>query len=89
MELIGLGGARTFWRDFFEAWESIRSHTEDVIASGDRVLVLGRQFGRMRGVQNEVELAGAAIYSVSGGMVVRAEFYADRGAALEAAGLAD
>ena len=73
----------------YEPWESVRIEYDQVIPVGDRVLVLARQHGWIAGVQNEVELVGAAVYLVQDGKVTHAEFYSNRAEALEAAGWGD
>ena len=50
---------------------------------------LTRNYGRREGVENEVELVAAAIFKFRAGKVARWEDYADRAAALAAAGLAE
>ena len=73
----------------YEPWESVRIEYDQVIPVGDGVLVLARQHGWIAGVQNEVELVGAAVYLVQDGSVTHAEFYSNRAEALEAAGWGD
>jgi ketosteroid isomerase-like protein len=80
---------RRVWLDFFEPWESLRFETERILAEGEKVLALTRLYGRMAGSENEVEALFAAVYVVRDGRVARAEFYADRAEAFQAAGLRD
>jgi ketosteroid isomerase-like protein len=84
----GLGGMRTGWLDWLAPWVQYRTEVEDVLDAGDRVLVLTRDFGRREGSTQEVELLGAAVWTIRNGKIVRAEFYPDRAEALEAVGLA-
>jgi ketosteroid isomerase-like protein len=86
-EHAGLPGLRAAWREWLEPWESYRVEIEDVIDAGDAAVVLTRDYGRRRGMDAEVRLLGAAIWTVRNEKIERAEFYGDRKAALEAAGL--
>ena len=83
----GLRGLRTAWLEWLEPWETYRVEVEDVLDAGDAAVVLTRDFGRRPGMQDEVRLLGAAIWTVRNGKILRAEFHADRNDALEAAGL--
>lgn len=78
---------RRVWLDFFKPWDSLRFETERLVPQGDKVLALTRLYGRMAGTENEVEALFAAVYFMRDGKVARAEFYADRAAALSAAGV--
>jgi ketosteroid isomerase-like protein len=86
-EATGVDGLREVWLDWYEPWESVHFKTDGIIPLGDKVLVLGRQHGRMAGTTGEVELIGAGVYLVREGRIARVEFYANRGEALEALGL--
>ena len=88
-EHSGLPGLRAAWLEWLEPWESYRAEIEDVIDAGDAAVVLTRDYGRRAGTESEVRLLGAAVWIVRNGKVVRAEFYTDRTAALEAAGLSE
>jgi ketosteroid isomerase-like protein len=88
-EHTGLPGLRTAWLEWLEPWESYRVEIEDVIDAGDAAVVLTRDYGRRPGMEAEVRLLGAAVWTVRDGKIVRAEFYGDRTAALEAAGLSE
>jgi ketosteroid isomerase-like protein len=83
----GLEGARRFWLDWFEPWATYRSTVDDVIDAGERVVVLLRDRGRRRDMDAEVELIGAAIWTIKDGKVARIEHHSDRARALQAAGL--
>jgi ketosteroid isomerase-like protein len=88
-EHSGLPGLRAAWLEWLEPWESYRAEIEDVIDAGDAAVVLTRDYGRRAGTDAEVRLLGAAVWTVRNGKVMRAEFYGDRKAALEAAGLSE
>jgi ketosteroid isomerase-like protein len=63
--------------------------TEEFIDAGDRVLVTAHHRGRGRGSGIEVDRRFYLVYSLRNGKVARADEYADRTEALEAAGLSE
>jgi ketosteroid isomerase-like protein len=76
------------WRDWLEPWEVYWTKVEDFIDAGDnRVLVLLRDRGRLRGNTEEIEQVGASVWTVRDRKVSRIDFYPNREQALEAAGL--
>jgi len=85
----GLDGLIELWLDWLEPWESYRTETEEAIDLGDQVLLLVRDYGRRQGMEREVTLLGAALWTIADGKITRAVFYADRAAALEAVGLSE
>ena len=84
----GLGGFRKNWLDWLEPWATYRVTIDELIEVGERVVVLSRNYGRRKDVEGEVELIAAATLTFKDGKIARWEDYADRDAALEAAGLA-
>jgi ketosteroid isomerase-like protein len=86
-ERPGVQGLREAWLDWLEPWETYRVEIEQLREVGDRVLVTTRDFGRRSGMADEVELKGSAVWTIRDGKVARAEFFAERGKALEAVGL--
>jgi ketosteroid isomerase-like protein len=84
----GLDGFRATWCDWLAPWASYRTEIQDLIDVGDRVVVLARDYGRREPGAPEVEQRNAAVWTVSDGLIVRAEFYADRDEGLAAVGLA-
>jgi SnoaL-like protein len=87
-EFVGLAGLKRGWADWLEPWESYRVEIEDVLdAGGDAVVVLTRDFGRRAGMEVEVSIQGAAVWTVRDGKIARATFYTNRDDALKAAGL--
>ncbi len=86
---VGLVGLRAAWLDWLEPWESYRVEIEDVIDSGDEVVVLPRDYGRRTGMAAEVGLMGAAVWTVRDGKVARVVFHFNRSEALEAAGVSE
>jgi ketosteroid isomerase-like protein len=83
----GLEGLRAVWLEWLEPWESYRVEIEELIDAGSDVIVLTRDYGRRPGMTAEVSVHAAAVWTVRAGKVARANFYPDRAAALEAAGL--
>ena len=84
----GLDGFRDAWLDWLAPWDSYHLvGIEDMIDLGDRVLVVVRDRGRLRGTSTDVDSQNAAIWTVSDGLVVRAEFYAEGQQARKVAGL--
>jgi ketosteroid isomerase-like protein len=85
----GFEGLLAGWRDWLRPWETYWTEVEEFIDAGeDRVVVLVRDRGRLRGSDSEVEAIGASIWTLREGKIARIEFYADRKDALEAAGVA-
>jgi ketosteroid isomerase-like protein len=82
-------GRDAIMRQFHRLRDALDSDSLDLIgdpvAVGDRVVVHAIWRGAGRGPQIEQEMAW--IYIVHGGLIVRAEFFADHSKALEAAGL--
>src|SRR6266568_3620068 len=89
-ERRGLEGLRAWWLDWLDPWESYRAEIEDVIDAGkDVVVVLPRDYGRRAGMEAEVSVLGAAVWTVRDGKIARVAFYAHRSEALEAVGLSE
>jgi ketosteroid isomerase-like protein len=85
----GLDGLRAMFLDWLTPWTRYRSEPEDIKDLGDHVLVLVRDFGRRADTELEVQVRGASIWRFREQKIVRAEFYARRGDALEAVGLSE
>ena len=83
----GLDGLTELWLDWLEPWESYRTEIEEAIDLGDQVLLLVRDYGRRQGMESEVSLLGAALWTIADGKITRAVFYGERAEALEAVGL--
>jgi ketosteroid isomerase-like protein len=74
----GFDGLRDCWLDWLAPWTSYRVEVEKLIDVGERVVTLTRDYGRREPGAPEVGQDSAAIWTVRGGRIVRAEFYADR-----------
>ena len=85
----GHEGVRQYWRETTSAFGEIDFEVEELIDAGDQVLAVirEREVGRASGAA--VEATHLALYTLSGGKVIRLQVFDDRQQALEAAGLAD
>ena len=94
-EVIGRGryrghdGLRDWYREWYEAWERFEQVYEELIDVGERVISVWSQRGRGRASGAEVELRGAAVWTVRNGKVIRIVGFPTREEALEAVGLAE
>jgi hypothetical protein len=74
------------YREMLSAFETYSERIDEIRdLGGGRVLGLGEARGRPRGGGPEVVQLGGVILTVSGGMIVRIEFFLDRAEALAAA----
>ena len=86
----GIGGLVAAWRDWLGPWESYWTQVEDFVDAGeDRVLVLVRDRGRLRGSDSEVDNVAASVWTLREGKIARIEFHVDRNKALAVVGLAE
>jgi ketosteroid isomerase-like protein len=86
----GLRGLRAGWLDWLAPWASYRAEIEELIDLGDRVVSVICDYARREPGAPEIPLKSAAVWTVSDGRIVRAEFYpGGRDEALAAAGLAE
>jgi hypothetical protein len=84
----GFAGLLAAWREWLRPWETYWTEVEDFIDAGeDRVVVLGRDHGRLLGSDWEVENLGASVWTLQDGAIASVEFHADREDALKATGL--
>jgi len=83
----GIAASQRFWREWFDAWETLQFEYE-LVDAGDRVVVLldVRMRGRLTGI--EVRLGKHAfVTTVRDGLVVHNKLYMSQSEALEAVGL--
>jgi len=85
----GLDGLRACGRDWLAPWASYRTEIDKLIDAGESVVAIVRDYGRREQSGAEVEMRAAAAYTVQGGRIARAEFYANRAEALASVGLAE
>jgi ketosteroid isomerase-like protein len=83
----GVAGFREAWRDWLEPYSSFSAETEDLVERGDVVLLLVRQRGTTKRDGVEIENASASVWRFREGKLARVEFYLDRAAGIEAAGI--
>jgi ketosteroid isomerase-like protein len=84
------GGRATLdaWRRWLDAWDEFRTEVQDVIPSGERVVVLNRLEGRGKESGIPVEREVGVIFECDRGIIKRMVF-CDRREALEVAGLTE
>lgn len=82
----GHDGLRSWSRQWYEAWENVVHHCDELIEVGEQVVssVTNRGLGRASGV--EVETHQAAVWTIRSGKIIRAVWFPTRAEALEAAG---
>jgi hypothetical protein len=79
---------RTLFLDWIEPWETYRPGIEEIRDLGERVVVLGQDRGRMKGMDREIEgPKGLVLYTLQAGKIAGIEYFFDRGEGLKAAGL--
>jgi ketosteroid isomerase-like protein len=78
------------WREWLGAWDEFKTEAREFIDLGDDVLVLAEFRGRGKASGMPIEaMAGAGLFSLRDGKVVRLGTYTDPAEALEAAGLSE
>jgi ketosteroid isomerase-like protein len=87
VEYRGLAGFLEGWRDWLMPWASYQVQIGEMRDAGDRVVALVTLSGRTSHDGVEITQPGAAVFTVSGGKIVRVEFHLDQREALAAAGL--
>src|SRR4051795_13165909 len=75
------------FRDYYDTWERLELRPEEIIDTGDELVVLVHEVARGHRSGVVVETDTAAISTLREGRIVRVRNYLDRGEALEAAGL--
>lgn len=74
-------------KEFFAAltkWISSAVTIEQTINAGDRVVIVGRTRGKVNATGNSFDVPFAHVWTVRGGLVIRAEFYIDHPTMLHA-----
>jgi ketosteroid isomerase-like protein len=83
-------GYLDFMGDWLVPWKSYTIAADDVRdLEPDRVVVLTRHRGQLKGGGGEVRTLGVDLWTLREGRLLRLEAYMDRRAGLEAAGLRD
>jgi SnoaL-like domain len=83
----GHDGYLQLWRYWLDAFEDIRWDPDEILDSGDKLLVTTQQRGQGSGSGVGVSKPVFQLFTLRRGLVVRQEDFADRDQALEAAGL--
>ena len=85
---LGVDGIGRYMRAFLEAWEEVSLSAEELIESGDSVVVavVHRGTGKGSGVEPH-EFRYFHVWSFRGGRVIRLDAIRERADALEAAGI--
>jgi ketosteroid isomerase-like protein len=85
----GIEAFRRLVESWFEVFPDFRADTEEFIDAGDRVVCVTQWRGSGAASGLDYHARAAEVYTLRAGKCVRAEFgFADRAAAVEAAGLA-
>ena len=85
----GLDAIRDNIEHWTTAWDQLEVTAEEFIDAGDRVVVVLHHRGRGRGSGIEIDARFYELYTLRDGKVLRADEYAERAEALEAAGLSE
>jgi ketosteroid isomerase-like protein len=85
----GADGARTFLKDWTDAWEDWQLEVDALHDAGDRVVALLRQHGRSKANGMPVEMSFAQVWTLRGGKEARMDMYSDPAEAFEATGLSE
>jgi ketosteroid isomerase-like protein len=83
----GVDGANAFLAEWLEGFEGWSVEIEEAFDAGDQAVMVVRHEGKARHGGPDVEMRFAQVWTFRDGLAVRAEMYADRNEALEAAGL--
>jgi ketosteroid isomerase-like protein len=83
----GIEGARSFLRDWLDAWDDWEVEVEAFHDAGDKVVVIVHQHGRSKTTGLRVDMVFGQVWTIRDGKQARMEMYADPAEALEAAGL--
>jgi ketosteroid isomerase-like protein len=87
---VGMRGIRQWMADTDETWEQFGFEASEVIDVGDKVVVIGRLFGKGKASGVRVGQPMAGIWTVRDGRIVRGEIgYTDRRVVLKAVGLSE
>jgi len=85
----GAEGARTFLREWRDAWDDWSIEIDALYDAGDKVVAILRQHGRSKAAGMPVEMLFAQVWTIRDGKEARMDMYSDQAEALEATGLAE
>jgi ketosteroid isomerase-like protein len=84
----GPEAARQALEEWIDSFEDFRAETEEVLDSGDKVIAVVRESGRMRGSTTRIDAPFTAVFAFDEqGRVARLDWFTNRAEALEAVGL--
>jgi ketosteroid isomerase-like protein len=78
-----------FWEEMFTAFEAWTSEPEELIESGDQVVVVAKTRMRPSGSSAEIERRNGSLWTIRDGMVVSMRVFAKPEEAIEAARLSE
>jgi ketosteroid isomerase-like protein len=87
LEGNGIEGFTRVWEEWTSVFESFRIDTEQLIPAGEKVVSLVVISGTTKTGGVEISQPAAAVWTVRGGKLTRAEFHLDRQRALREAGV--
>jgi ketosteroid isomerase-like protein len=87
--LYGPDAIRKNYERWREAWEKPATVVEEVIDTGDQVVVIARFHGRGRASGVTVEQRLFEVYTLRNGKILRVDEFSERAEALDAAGLSE
>jgi uncharacterized protein len=88
-EVSGADAVIDWLRDWASIYSDYYSKIDQIVDSGDQVVVLARLGGRERDSAEFTEMGWAHVITVRDGRIVRVQNYSDRRKALEAVGLSE
>lgn len=86
-EYDGIEGLSAAWRDWGDAFETVRLEPEELREGAEAIVLLAKQVAITRHGGVEITQPSAMACLFSGGLVTRIEFHLDRETALRAGGL--
>ena len=85
----GLDDLRTFYHEWYDAWENYEESYEELIDAGEHVVVVATGRGRGRASGAAVQWTQYGTWTIRAGKIVRVVWFPTREQALEAAGLSE
>jgi ketosteroid isomerase-like protein len=85
----GRAGWQSYYEMLTETWEEFRIAPEELRDLGERVMMIGRVYGRGRGSGVPVDSPVVSLIDFHDGRISRIRAFLDHGEALRAAGLAE
>jgi ketosteroid isomerase-like protein len=85
----GHEGLRRFFREWYEAWETVAPDLQELIDAGDDVISVETTRGRGRASGATVTLSHHGVWTIREGQIVRVVWFGTHSEALEAVGLSE